>query len=486
LFVGGLSWETDENRLREYFSKYGTIIDCSIMRDQTTGRPRGFGFVTFENIDGVNAVLQEPTHTVDGKQIDPKHAIPRDNQVSQGRNNYSGGQQSHGGSVGNYNANSGGDGGYGNNNSNGGGRNSYEDPTKDMRGEKVFVGGLPPSATDADLNSGFAEFGVITETKLMMDRETGRSRGYGFLQFETEDAAMQAVKIGNSGDGIMIHGKRVDVKPAVRKKPSPMMGGMPGAQGNSYGMMAGMPGYGMMGMGMMGMPGYSMMGMPGYGMMGAGGAASGMDYSAAMNYGGYYGNMAGFYGGGVQGDSSGAVAGADGSAAAAGGASSGYYSQMNMPGAYYGGAGADGSAIADSQGDGSGGKGGDQSGSGYYDQKQSGGTLSGGYNKSAGRQHDGRGNQDRNGRDSGGHRSSSRRYDGGGGRANDGGNMGGRSDRDRPRGDNSGNAGNSGSRTRDDYRGSRGAGARPSRDRDGPVRGSHGASSSRKPGYNPY
>ncbi|KAI7830022.1 hypothetical protein BX661DRAFT_180951 [Kickxella alabastrina] len=377
LFVGGLSWETDENRLREYFSKYGTIIDCSIMRDQTTGRPRGFGFVTFENIDGVNAVLQEPTHTVDGKQIDPKHAIPRDNQVSQGRNNYSGGQQSHGGSVGNYNANSGGDGGYGNNNSNGGGRNSYEDPTKDMRGEK---------------------FGVITETKLMMDRETGRSRGYGFLQFETEDAAMQAVKIGNSGDGIMIHGKRVDVKPAVRKKPSPMMGGMPGAQGNSYGMMAGMPGYGMMGMGMMGMPGYSMMGMPGYGMMGAGGAASGMDYSAAMNYGG------------------------------------GYYGQMNMPGAYYGGAGADGSAIADGQGDGSGGKGGDQSGSGYYDQKQSGGTL---------RPH---------GRDSGGHRSSSRRYDGGGGRANDGGNMGGRSDRDRPRGDNSGNAGNSGSRTRDDYR----------------------------------
>ncbi|KAJ1882816.1 Heteroproteinous nuclear ribonucleoprotein A1, partial [Kickxella alabastrina] len=154
LFVGGLSWETDENRLREYFSKYGTIIDCSIMRDQTTGRPRGFGFVTFENIDGVNAVLQEPTHTVDGKQIDPKHAIPRDNQVSQGRNNYPGGQQSHGGSVGNYNANNGGDGGYGNNNSNSGGRNSYEDPTKDMRGEKIFVGGLPPSATDADLNSG--------------------------------------------------------------------------------------------------------------------------------------------------------------------------------------------------------------------------------------------------------------------------------------------------------------------------------------------
>ncbi|KAI9501295.1 hypothetical protein BX070DRAFT_194598, partial [Coemansia spiralis] len=77
------------------------------------------------------------------------------------------------------------------------GGDEYSDPIKEMKGDKIFVGGLPPSATDADLNSGFVEFGNIVETKLMMDRETGRSRGYGFLQFDSEEAALAAVKAGN-------------------------------------------------------------------------------------------------------------------------------------------------------------------------------------------------------------------------------------------------------------------------------------------------
>ncbi|KAJ2301452.1 Heteroproteinous nuclear ribonucleoprotein A1, partial [Coemansia sp. RSA 2611] len=219
LFVGGLSWETDEARLHHYFSKYGTIVECSIMRDQESNRPRGFGFVTFDSIDGVNAVLQEPTHLLDGKHIDPKHAIPRENQPQQQRRQ-------------NYAPQN----------------DQFADPVKEMKGEKIFVGGLPPSATDADLNSSFAVFGTIVETKLMMDRETGRSRNYGFLEFDSEDAALEAVKAGNTVEGIQIHGKRVDVKPAVRQKRNPAMG-MPGMP-NMYGMM-GMQNYGMM---MMGMP----------------------------------------------------------------------------------------------------------------------------------------------------------------------------------------------------------------------------------------
>ncbi|KAJ2765153.1 hypothetical protein GGI18_006277, partial [Coemansia linderi] len=52
LFVGGLSWETDEIKLRNYFSRYGNIVDCTIMRDPMSSRPRGFGFVTFDSMDG--------------------------------------------------------------------------------------------------------------------------------------------------------------------------------------------------------------------------------------------------------------------------------------------------------------------------------------------------------------------------------------------------------------------------------------------------
>ncbi|KAJ2474484.1 Heteroproteinous nuclear ribonucleoprotein A1 [Coemansia sp. RSA 2322] len=458
LFVGGLSWDTDEVRLRNYFSRFGNIVECSIMRDQLTGRPRGFGFVTYDSMSGVNAVLQEPSHTLDGKQIDPKHAVPRENQPAYNRSNYNNQQHNSGNMGGNV----------------GGAGESYADPTQEMRSEKIFVGGLPPSVADADLNSTFSQFGAIAETKLMMDRETGRSRGYGFMLFETEDAAQQAVKAGNSVKGINIHGKRVDVKPAFHKKRAQMpgMGGMMGggAPNGGYGMMGmmGMPGYGMMGM-----PGYGMMGMPGYGMVGANGN---MDYSAAMQYGGYYGNMAGAYAG-AQGDGTDPAA-----AAAAAAAAAGYYGIMGMPGSgvYPGsGNGADGSYPDPSTVDGgagapagSGGKnsysksGGDQSGSGHGDQQ--GGS---GYHKSH-RQGDDRG---RDGGRDGGYRSSSRRH---GSSAND---RPSASRGDRSRGD---QGSYSNSRPRDDNRSSRGA--RAGRDRDGPVRGSHGSSSSRGHGYTPY
>ncbi|KAJ2845486.1 hypothetical protein IWW36_004764, partial [Coemansia brasiliensis] len=264
LFVGGLSWETDETRLHAYFSQYGQVIECSIQRDAATNCPRGFGFVTFSSVDSVNAVLKEPTHMLDGKQIDPKNAIPRENQPARTTP-------------------------YANNPA----TEKFADPVKEMKGEKIFVGGLPPSATDADLNSAFISFGNIVETKLVMDPKTGRSRGYGFLEFDSEDAALNAVKAGNSPDGIYIHGKCVDVRPAVRQKRNPMMG-MVGAP-NMYGMV-GMPNYGMVGMpnyGMMGMPGYNMMGMMGMpGYYGAdGSAAEGSDPAAAAAY---YAQM-GFY-----------------------------------------------------------------------------------------------------------------------------------------------------------------------------------------------
>ncbi|KAJ2877934.1 Heteroproteinous nuclear ribonucleoprotein A1, partial [Coemansia aciculifera] len=172
------------------------------MRDPMTGRPRGFGFVTFDSMGGVNAVLQEPSHSLDGKAIDPKHAVPRDGQPTQRRSNYNNN---------NFNQGMGGYGGSGGGNSSAGTRDdSFQDPVQSMKGEKIFVGGLSPSVTESDLTSNFAEFGTIVEAKIMIDRETGLSRKFGFIQFETEDSALEAVKAGNSVGGIVVHGQRID------------------------------------------------------------------------------------------------------------------------------------------------------------------------------------------------------------------------------------------------------------------------------------
>lgn len=67
LFVGGLSWETTQDNLQRYFSRYGEVIDCVVMKNAESGRSRGFGFVTFADPANVNVVLQNGPHTLDGR-----------------------------------------------------------------------------------------------------------------------------------------------------------------------------------------------------------------------------------------------------------------------------------------------------------------------------------------------------------------------------------------------------------------------------------
>mmetsp|Transcript_38542 Transcript_38542/g.151986 ORF Transcript_38542/g.151986 Transcript_38542/m.151986 type:complete len:146 (-) Transcript_38542:4773-5210(-) len=68
VFIGGLSWETNEDSLKDYFEKFGKLIDCVIMRDRQTGKPRGFGFVTFAEEADAKAAVQE-RHELDGREV---------------------------------------------------------------------------------------------------------------------------------------------------------------------------------------------------------------------------------------------------------------------------------------------------------------------------------------------------------------------------------------------------------------------------------
>ena len=67
IFVGGLSWDTTKESLQGYFSKYGEVSDCVVMKDGD--KPRGFGFVTFAEAVSVQAVLTEGPHDIDNKKV---------------------------------------------------------------------------------------------------------------------------------------------------------------------------------------------------------------------------------------------------------------------------------------------------------------------------------------------------------------------------------------------------------------------------------
>ena len=78
IFVGGVSQDATEQDFKEYFMQYGRVVDATLMIDKDTGRPRGFGFVTFDSEAAVDATLQGDL-TILGKPIEVKKAQPRGN-----------------------------------------------------------------------------------------------------------------------------------------------------------------------------------------------------------------------------------------------------------------------------------------------------------------------------------------------------------------------------------------------------------------------
>ena len=76
--MGGVSQEATEEDFKNFFKQFGRVVDATLMMDKDTGRPRGFGFVTFDGDAAVDACLQGPLQIL-GKPIEVKRAQPRGN-----------------------------------------------------------------------------------------------------------------------------------------------------------------------------------------------------------------------------------------------------------------------------------------------------------------------------------------------------------------------------------------------------------------------
>jgi len=78
LFVGGLSWNTDDHGLREAFESFGEVTDAKVITERDTGRSRGFGFVTLADVAAADeAIAQMDGSTLDGRSIRVNEAQER-------------------------------------------------------------------------------------------------------------------------------------------------------------------------------------------------------------------------------------------------------------------------------------------------------------------------------------------------------------------------------------------------------------------------
>jgi cold-inducible RNA-binding protein len=99
-------------------------------------------------------------------------------------------------------------------------------------GNKLYVGNLPYTVRDEDLQQAFGEFGAITSAKVMMERDTGRSKGFGFVEMGS-DAEAQAAIEGMNGQSL--GGRSITVNEARPMEARPPRTGGFGGGGGGYG-----------------------------------------------------------------------------------------------------------------------------------------------------------------------------------------------------------------------------------------------------------
>lgn len=110
-------------------------------------------------------------------------------------------------------------------------RTSLYQAIRSMSSSKLFVGGLSYGTDETSLREAFSQHGEVIEARIILDRDTGRSRGFGFVSYTSAEEASSAL---NAFDGQDLHGRRIRVNYATEKRPEGFGGGY-GSGGGGYG-----------------------------------------------------------------------------------------------------------------------------------------------------------------------------------------------------------------------------------------------------------
>ena len=143
------------------------------MIDRASGRSRCFGFITMQDSEVLDTILSQ-NQILDGKKVDCKRAVPREQ-----------------------------------------GHAQVTSAVPEFKTKKMFVGGLPPDVNDEVFRNYFEQFGEVDDSVVILDKETSRPRGFGFITFKNEDTAD---KVLENYEKNIINGKWVECKKATPKQ----------------------------------------------------------------------------------------------------------------------------------------------------------------------------------------------------------------------------------------------------------------------------
>lgn len=172
LFVGNLPFNVDSAELAGLFERAGNVEVVEVIYDKITGRSRGFGFVTMSTAAEVEAAEQQFNgYELDGRplRVNSGPPPPKDDNFSRGPRGGGGGGDS---------------------------------------SNRVYVGNLSWGVDDLALESLFNEQGKVLEAKVVYDRESGRSRGFGFVTYSSSEEVNNAI---DSLNGVDLNGRQIRV-----------------------------------------------------------------------------------------------------------------------------------------------------------------------------------------------------------------------------------------------------------------------------------
>jgi RNA recognition motif-containing protein len=148
IYVGNLASHTTERDLTDLFERVGRIVSASIITDRDTGRSKGFGFVEMGSEDAERAIAQLNQMDLNGRTLSVTEARAR----------------------------------------------LQSSAERGIPPSRLFVGNLPYNATAAELKEFFSSVGLVSFVSLPVERESGKPRGFAFVEFPDHAHAQEAVR----------------------------------------------------------------------------------------------------------------------------------------------------------------------------------------------------------------------------------------------------------------------------------------------------